>query len=216
MSRYWAALVLAATLAGADDKVELTGLKIVGGEKKFVEATGAVALTNGILEFVSVMPGGREYESLLTITAKPSALQFALLLIGAEPGKVPEAGMPKTHLPDFERGSRLVIEVEWTADGETRRVPVSAWLRDRKTGQAPAKLEWIFSGSYFTEDFNGHQLFIADAEEAHVGLWWNPAIPVNVMGEHGNPYQGDQAGFEANTAVVPPVGTPVKVIFHQP
>lgn len=216
MRRFLAVMVAAASVAVAEEQVELTGLKVVGGEKKFVEATGAVALTNGILEFVSVTPGGREYESLLTITAKPSALQFALLLMGAEPGKAPEAGMPKSHLPDFERGSRLVIEVEWEAGGETRRAPVSAWLRERKTGAAPAKLEWIFSGSYFTKDLSGNPLFMADAEEAHVGLWWNPALPVNVCGEHGNPYQGEQEGFEVNTAAVPPVGTPVKVIFRQP
>ncbi len=216
MNRIWAVWFLVATVAGAGEQVELTGLKIVGGEKPFVEATGAVALTNGILEFVSVTPGGREYESLLTLTAKPSALQFALLLIGAQPGKDPEAGMPKSHLPDYERGTRLVVEVEWEAGGEKRRGPVAVWLRDRKTGRAPEKLEWIFSGSYFTKDLSGNRLFMADAEEAHVGLWWNPAIPVNVVGDHGNPYQSDHEGFEVNSAVVPPVGTPVKVIFRQP
>jgi hypothetical protein len=77
-------------------------------------------------------------------------------------------------------------------------------------------LEWIFSGSYFTKDFSGNRLFMADAEEAHVGLWWNPALPVNVVGDHGNPYQSEAEGFEVNAAVVPPVGTPVKVIFRQP
>jgi hypothetical protein len=130
---------LAASAVGVEaaEQVELAGLRVVGGEKPFVEASGAVALTNGILEFVSVTPGGREYESLLTMTAKPSALQFALLLIGAQPGKDPEAGLPRSHLPDYQRGSRLVIEVDWEAGGEKQRAPVAAWLRDRKTGQAP-------------------------------------------------------------------------------
>ena len=62
---------------------------------------------------------------------------------------------------------------------------------------------------------SGKPLFMADAEQAHISLWWNPGIPVNIVGDHGNPYQGDDQGFEVNTKAMPPAGTPVKLIFRK-
>ena len=75
-------LVQTAALVRAGAVVQLPGLTIRGGDKMLVEATGSVSLTNGILEFIAVEPKGRDYESLLTLNCKPSALKFALLLIG--------------------------------------------------------------------------------------------------------------------------------------
>jgi hypothetical protein len=124
--------------------------------------------------------------------------------------------MPKSHLPEYDKGSRVSIEVEWQSAGKTERAPVAQFLRLRKTGQPPAKLEWVFSGSYFTKDLAGQPLFIADSEQAHVSLWWNTAIPVNLASDHGNPYQGDDQGFEVNTKQMPSQGTPVKLIFRKP
>jgi len=202
-------------LTQAGSKVELPGLVIHGGEKKFIEVTGKVALTNGILEFLAVEPGGREYESLFAITCKPAALQFALLLIGCEPGVDPYGGMPAWAKVKTMPGDAIQIEVEWEQAGKPQRVPVQEWVLDRKTKQPPAKIEWYFSGSYFTKDLDDKDVFLADSEQAHIAMWLNPSIPVNVRGEFGNPYQGDDQGFEVNTAKTPPVGTPVKLILRK-
>lgn len=204
-----------AAASPAVNEIALTGLKIVPADPPHIEAEAAVALREGILEFITVEPQGREYESLLTLKAKPSALQFALLLIGCEPGHDPAAGMPPSWKPQFDKGSRLRIEVQWQANGATHRVPVEHWLRDRKTGQAPDRLEWVFNGSFFNRDLDGNPIFQADSEEAHISLWWNPAIPINVVGEFGIPYQGPDLGFEVFTDRVPPVGTPVTLILRK-
>lgn len=199
----------------ATTNITLTGLRIIPADPPYIEADGAVALREGILEFITVEPRGREYESLLTLTAKPSALQFALLLIGCEPGHDPAAGMPTATRPQFDKGTRLQIEIQWEADGQVQRVPVEQWLRDRKTGRPPERLEWVFNGSFFNRDISGNTIFQADAEEAHIALWWNPAIPINVVGDFGIPYQGDNLGFEVFTERVPPTGTPVKLILRK-
>ena len=192
---------LVAALGSASGEVaQLPGLRIQAEEKN-VEATGRVALTNGILEFVAVEAGGRDYESLLTLTCRPSALKFALLLLGLHEGET--------------NGAPLRLDVEWTVAGKPHRVPVETLLLDRTTGKSPAVLPFIFSGSSFGFDLTGsNQIFYADVEQAHVALWWQPAVLINVRDDRGNPYRGDDQGFEVNSRLVPKAGTPVKLIFR--
>jgi len=180
--------------------VQLPGLR-VQAEEKTVEAIGAISLTNGILEFIAVETGGRDYESLLTLTCRPSTLKYALLLLGLREG--------------VTNGAPLRLDVEWEIAGKSHRVPVEKLLRDRATGKSPAALPFIFSGSFFGPDLTGsNQVFHADVEQAHVALWWQPAVLINVRGDQGNPYRGEDRGFEVNSKLVPAVGTPVKLILQ--
>jgi len=197
------ALVIGLALAlsrVSGEVVQLPGLR-VQAEEKTVEATGAISLTNGILEFIAVETGGRDYESLLTLTCRPSALKYALLLLGLREGAT--------------NGAPLRLDVEWEVAGQPRRVPVEKLLRDRATGQSPSVLPFIFSGSFFGPDLTGsNQVFHADVEQAHVALWWQPAVLINVRGDRGNPYRNEDQGFEVNSKLVPATGTPVKLIFQ--
>ena len=179
---------------------QLPGLR-VQSEEKIVEATGQISLTTGILEFVAVEAGGRDYESLFTLTCSPSALKFALLLLGLPSGET--------------NGAPLRLDVEWDVAGKPHRVPVETLLLDRTTGKSPARLPFIFTGSFFGPDLTGsNQIFHADIEQAHVALWWQPSVLINVRGDRGNPYRGDNQGFEVNSKLVPKTGTPVKLIFR--
>ena len=192
-------LVNTADFQRAGKEIRLPGLVIHDTSPPYVEAASSISITNGILEFIAVEPEGRDYESLLTLTAKPSALQFALLLIGCETGTVRQTK------------SNIVIEIEHNG----KRVPVEQWLIDRKTKQPPANLCWVFNGSYFAiNPLTEKPTFRADAEQAHIALWWQPSIVVNLADDRGNPYKGDDQGFDVNPTVVPPVGTPVKLIIR--
>jgi hypothetical protein len=205
------ALVDTTQVTRVGEVVRLPGLTIHGGEKKFIEATGRVVLTDGILEFIAVEHGGREYESVLALDCKPSALQFALLLIGCEPGAVPQRAKAGENI-----GDRLELELSWQLDGKTKRLPVEKLLVERKTKKPPAKLPWIFTGSHFaTDPLSGREVFLADAERAFIALWWSPGIPVNLGGEYGNPYRGEDQGFEVNRKLVPPLDTPVMLMFRK-
>ena len=189
-------------LTRAGSVINLPGLTIHGGTDKFVEADGKMALTDGILEFIAVQSEGRTYESLLTLDCKPSELKFALLLIGCE--------------PDEKQGSQLALEIEWQQDGKPKRVPVEALLIDRHTKKPATKLAWRFTGSTFVKDLlSGREVFQADQEAAFIALWWEPAVLINVVGDHGNPYRASDQGFEVLKTAVPPTGTPVKLIFRR-
>jgi hypothetical protein len=202
--------LLSALTVQAESVINLPGLEIRGAEKKRVEATGNVSLTNGILEFIAVEKGGRDYESLFTLDSKPSALKFALLLIGCETNDVP--GDVKAAA---RAGDRLRIEVEWQVGGKPKRVPVEKLLVNRKTKKSPTELAWVFTGSRFVKDIEGRDVFLADAEQAFISLWWNPAVLINVAGEFGNPYHGDDQGFEVNAGAAPPKDTPIRLIFRK-
>jgi len=179
--------------------VRLPGLVIHDANPPWIEAAGKIANTNAILEFLAVEPHGRDYESLLTLDCKPAALQFALLLIGRETGAVAKAN------------SAIAIEVEHN----NKRLPIEHWLLDRKTKAPPKNLRWAFNGSYFGKNpITNQPVFLADADQAHVALWWQSSIVVNLADDRGNPYKGDDQGFDANAAAVPPVGTPIKLIFR--
>ena len=194
-----AALLLATAHAG--DEVQLPGLRVDGAQHS-VTAAGHIALTNGILEFLAVETGGRDYESLLTLTCRPSALKFALLLVGLTEGET--------------TGTVLRLDVEWAAGGKTNRVPAESLLLERRTGRVPSGLPFIFTGSFFGPDLSGtNQIFHADLEQSHIALWWQPSALINVRDANGNPYRGDDQGFEVNSKAVPPVGTPIQLLFRR-
>lgn len=189
--------LVAFALADEPQTVSLPGLIVTADQNgKRIEATGKIATTNGILEFLAVEPEGRDYESLLTLDAKPLAFQSALLLIGCETGL----------------NTRVNLEIRW---GKNQRATVESWLIDRKTKKPPGPLHWTFNGSRFVKHpVTGKMVFQADEERAHIALWWQPSIPVNLVGEFGNPYKFDAQGFEANPTNVPPVGTPITLILR--
>lgn len=201
-------------LTRADGTVRLPGLIIHDANPPYIEAKGKVSITTGMLEFIAVEPKGRDYESLFVLDCKPSALQFALLLIGCHTGIVQKVAYFPIPVPT--PGTSLAIDVQWkTVDGEVRRVPIEKWLLNRKTEKPPANLCWIFNGSTFVKHpVNGQPIFLSDAERAHIALWEQPSILINLDSPAGNPYQGDQQGFDVNTTAVPPAGTAVTLIFR--
>jgi hypothetical protein len=190
----WLLFAFLLSAAQAETVTNLPGLIVRGGENKIVEATGHVANTDGVLEFIAVEKAGRDYESLFTLDCRPSALKFALLLIGCE-----------TNDP-------VRIEVEWAG----KRIPVEQLLLDRHTKKSPPALPWIFTGSYFTKSvLDGREVFMADEEQAFVALWWQPSALINLRQDFGNPYHSEAQGFEANPKALPPKDTPVKLIFRK-
>ena len=200
-----------AQLTAPGSQIKLPGMTIHGGDQKFVEVDGTLSLTNGILEFIAVEPGGRDYESLFTANCKPSALQFALFLIGCESGP-----LPRLAKSGEKTGDRLAIEVEWQRAGQPTRVPIETFLRQRKDGKTARDLQWIFTGSYFAKRLTGDgEIYMADSEQAHIALWWNQAVLINLGGDYGNPYQADDQGFDVNPAPLPPEKTPIKLIFRK-
>ena len=178
------------------------GLKVYAGESPRVEAAGKIADGPGdLLEFLAVEPTGRTYESLLTLDCRPSGMQAALLLLGCKPHE--------------KSGTKLVLELEWTLEGRIQKAPIEEMLLERRTQKTPGPLPWVFTGSQFVR-LPGAQteVFLADAEEAFIGLYAHDGLLIQLGGDFGNPYRSAEAGFAANASRLPPKGTPIRLILR--
>ncbi len=126
------------------------------------------------LELIACTPNSREHETLVTVTAKPSDLHFALLLLGVEPGRT-QTGVRTDEgwklLRATGGGVFLDFVVPVKQDGEEevasgatpeqRVVPVGEWVLDRLTGEPLNTRRWMFTGSRVMDD-RGTPVYLAD------------------------------------------------------
>ncbi len=207
---------------------------IVGGvrvlpDKGGLEIQGRVCMEDGVLDFLAVMAGGREYESALALECKPSALHAALLAMGAKPGPTPayiEWDKQRQQKEDKDKppargkpvnpakpGSKLTLTVCWkTPDGKSKEVPATSLLFNRKTKKMePESNAWIFTGSYFGKTLEDKKVYVADVDGAVVTVIQDPSAVISLGVDAGNPYDADDQGFQPNKKILPKVDTPVLV-----
>lgn len=144
-------------------------------EEKFIDVEGVVGIDIGWLEQIVCLPGTRTHESLMIALAKPSHIHAALLLIGMEAGRPGRWKLNETgddYTADPPEGSEVmatfVYEDEET--GETREVPIHAWVRDHNSGRRLPDEPWIFGGSRMVTDFQDRQVYEADVSGSIMGL----------------------------------------------
>lgn len=186
------------------------------------EVKASVCLDKGILDYLCVAPdSGKEYESLLRLQCRASSLHAALLALGARPGALDDAfkgqgrGDRERGKSGAPKGARVRLSVRWRAGGHEREAPVSAWVIERATGRPPEGLAWVFTGSFFAPRADGKgKVYLADEERIIVAMLYHGACVLNLASAAGSPYQGDDKGYEINAAAVPPVETPVWVVFR--
>jgi len=208
------------SIAEQPNESSLKGIEIQGDQRRVI-VEGYVCLTEGILEYLAVAAGGKEYESVLALRCKPSDLHLALIAIGGTPGDLASEFMADVEsLPTGLRrtgrpGSRFNVLVRWTVNGEYRTVPATDFLLDRRSRRPPEAAEWILTGSYFVKDpESDKELYLADLDLSIVAVYYDPAALFNLPLVVGNPYRGDLEGFSLNTDAVPKKGTEVQVIFE--
>jgi hypothetical protein len=59
------------------------------------------------------------------------------------------------------------------------------------------------------------EVFLADAEEAFVGLYAHTGLLIQLGGDFGNPYRSPEAGFGANVSRLPAKGTEIRLILSR-
>jgi hypothetical protein len=164
--------------------------------------------------FITSKP--RAYESVLVVDSTHrggggeslfKSVQMALLLCGAKPGHPAYYKDDKTTLAT---GDEIVIEVRWkNKEGKIVKNDARNWIRDSKTKKSPEKT-WVFAGSRFVVDENGHSHFMADGGD-FVCVLNNPMamldLPVLSSGAI------EERIFEANLEKLPPPGTPVTIVL---
>jgi hypothetical protein len=168
--------------------------------KKRLVLRARVVLRDGALEHLLCLKGTKEHEAILATPAIPLRIKAGLLLTGAEPGA------PVRFLPEFRppTGAPIAIELEWEAEGKTRRADARRWVRDERSHK-PLAIDWVFAGSelvpdpvtrkpYFTAD-DGDLITVANFSSAILDL---PCA--------STASDADRT-FVANTPEIPPRGT---------
>lgn len=201
------------------DNVITVGNVRVLKEERQVEVDANVVLREGILEYLAVAEGGKEYESVLSLRCKPSQLHAALLLLGCETGGVPQQAKGDYIGPSMKRRhenprSRLDVFVEWQVAGRTVRVRAEKLLTVRTAGGAsPGDTYWVFTGSLFDKDDSGRELYLADLERSVIAVWYDPSALINLPIPSADPYRGNTYGFRVNTKILPE-SSKVKLILQ--
>jgi hypothetical protein len=156
-----------------------------------------VNMTEGLLEFLIVHENGKLHESLLSTRISPTDLNLAFTLLRYKPSPelypLPNAtGGTSSNYPkvpdDIQAAARIKIDIEWTDEGQTRRVTANDWIQhDVKTTAMPPG-PWVYGGSVFedgkfspelTGDLaaifaNGFSLIVFPGSDNHDDTVWVP------------------------------------------
>lgn len=191
----------------------------VDPQRRYVDLQATVVTRQGDwMELLACSPGTLEYESILTIRARPSHIHLALLTLGLAPGDpldYEDAGDRYRIIPPH--GPPVAISIltgvsasanmsDTPSDQEPTETPASQWVRNQTTNEPLPDNIWIFTGSNFA-DYEGKQVYMADLN--------GTAITLVNFGEDllARPTdltnQTDAGAWNANTDVIPPVGTQV-------
>ncbi len=158
------------------------------------------------LEFLCVVKGTNEYESLLRSQVKPSQLHLALLMIGLKPGTPVhyDNAIDKWFPPT---GPPLQIAIEYKRDGKTVRYPAYRCLRNVTTKKEMPAMTWIFTGSRIMDDGQ----YAADVTGYLVSVvnFDLTVIDVPKIASSSN----ETLEWEYNPELIPKTGTPVTMII---
>ena len=119
-----------------------------------------VNMAEGLIEYTIVLQKGKIHEALLITSISPTDLNLAFKLLSYPPSpelfsQINETGHPTGIYPEVptpvRASARVAVEVEWSDNGSTRRVPINEWLRDNAKDVALAPGPWLYTGSNFAE-----------------------------------------------------------------
>jgi len=172
-----------------------------------------VNMAEGLLEYLIVLQQGKAHESLLITEISPTHLNLAFTLLRYPASQelfsiIGEGGHMTRERPDVpaevKAGARITIDVEWTENGVTRRVPVNEWIHNPANDTALAAGPWIYSGSDFSEG-----KYVPEMTGDIGAIMVAPAAMINYPGIDNL----DDVTWFAFEKRVPPQGTNVTVII---
>lgn len=177
-------------------------------EEGYVDLEGAVCLREGLLELAATVRGGKEHESVFSVKARPQHIHLALLLLGLEPGR-PGRWIygEETVTPIDPTGDRVRVTVLYEREGERVERPVSAFIRDRVSGETMEGNEFVFAGSRMGERPDGERYYVADGSGDVISLvsFGDEVLAWPTAASDSN----EELIWEADPDQTPPLGTPV-------
>jgi hypothetical protein len=173
-------------------------------KKLFVRAR--VCLREGPLEHLLCLSQTKEHESILATDAAPRIIHAGLILVAGEPGH-PVRFRPKYEPP---AGPLIAIELQWSEQGQVKKADAKSWIKEERTGNL-LKTDWVFGGSDLFEDPDTKKIiYVADSGDLITVANFTGAIldlPIRSSDSDA------ERSFAANTAKIPPRGTPVLMVF---
>ena len=172
-----------------------------------------VNLTEGLLEYLIVHQHGKVHEALLSTEVSPTDLNLAFTLLRYPPSRelypLPEEdGAASSKFPtvpaDTKARARVSIDVEWTLDGKTRRVPINEWIQHAVKSTAMPAGPWVYGGSEFS---NGK--FIPETSGDIAAIFLAMSALINYPGDDNN----SNDVWTPFPKRVPPVETNVTVVI---
>jgi hypothetical protein len=172
-----------------------------------------INMAEGLLEYLIVHTNGKVHEALLITDISATHLNLAFTLLrypasrelyalpnetGGLSGDFPE--VPE----DIKAGARILIDVEWQAEGATRRLPINEWIQHAVKTTAMPSGPWVYGGS---EIYLGK--FVPETTGDIAAIFVSHSALINYPGQDNL----DDTVWIAFPKRVPPVGTEVTVIF---
>lgn len=195
-----------------DEHRALVGDVLVDRKTRRVEVPAEVNMTRGILEYYAVCEEGKLHEAVLKINAVPSHIHLALILAGYEASEYTKPDPKTQQRQRTKRGSLLRLYLKWTPKDLNREqwIPAEAWLYNRDLDAPPKPAPYMFTGSVIDDEG-----YVADRFKSVIGLIDDATVVLSPTVDPGNPYQGDQLGYEIYSSAIPPKGTAVTLVIQE-
>jgi len=167
------------------------------------------------IEVIACYPypkGQKAHETVVTIDVKPSEVHKALESFGLKPGK-PVRGEAKD--PPQGPDVSLFLEIP-DRDGRSKRVPIERTLVDPKTNKQMPKVQWRFTGSIKSkpDPAKDETVYGADMTGTLISIF--PVTDETVFQTNLTMKEEKYLKLETDTKLLPPVGTPVKLVIEVP
>lgn len=175
--------------------------------EKAVLVDGQICLREGMLEMFACTRNSKEHEAIVSANTKAYLVHAALLSLGAE------AGHPVQFQPTYKpaAGTEIDVFVRWRdAQGKEQTARAQDWIRDVRT-KKPMSHPFVFGGSSFwTDPDSGKKFYQAEGGDfVCVSNFGTAMLDLPVKSSQAN----DELEFEAFAEKIPPLGTPVRLVF---
>ncbi len=175
--------------------------------EKAVLVDGQICLREGMLEMFACTRNTKEHEAIVSANTKAYLVHAALLSLGAE------VGHPVQFQPSYRpaAGTEIEVFVRWRdAQGKEQTARAQDWVRDVHT-KKPMEHPFVFAGSSFWVDpDNGKKYYQAEGGDfVCVSNFGTAMLDLPVKSSQAN----EELEFEAFTEKIPPLGTPVRLVF---
>jgi hypothetical protein len=187
-------------LQRVSENVYTIGLVRMDKKERTASFPGSVNMSDGVVEYALVHSTGKVHESVLKTETDPLHIHLAMLLLGpTNPPATDANGLPRELV-----GPKLRIWVNWTSSPDGR-VPLEDLVSNTVTRAAMSRGHWVYSGSRVVQG-----VFLAHRDGSIAAIISDPDALINSP----RPGRDDDEIWRSNSALVPPVGTPVQITLQ--